>query len=188
MLFRSASKRIEVLLRAFALARERRRSLRLRMIGPAGTPEEEAEWARLVESLGIRAAVKVEGPADRAAVAAAMRRAGLFVHPNTNETFGIVVAEAIASGLPAVVPPFGGLREIVADPSLGRVAPDESPEGLATAILAVRKERGSFDPAAMRERMIEAYAAERIATRTGRIYDELVAGTPRGRQIGRAHV
>lgn len=179
---RKTSKRIEALLRAFALARAQRRSLRLRLVGPPGTPEEEAEWARLIEALGIRAAVSMEGPADRKAVAAAMRRATLFVHPNTNETFGIVAAEAIASGLPAVVPPFGSLPEIVADRSLGRVAASETPEALAAAVLGALKDRATFDPPAMRERMVEAYAAERVATRVGRLYDEVVAATPRGRR------
>jgi phosphatidylinositol alpha 1,6-mannosyltransferase len=45
----------------------------------------------------------------------------LFVFPSATDTFGNVVLEALASGVPAVVTPHGGPAHIVTDGSSGRV-------------------------------------------------------------------
>src|SRR5262249_39308405 len=116
--FRKASKGIERLLRAFALARTRRPALHLTLIGSAPTDREEAAWVARAAELGIADAVRFEPTAGRAAIASAMARAGLLVHPSPRETFGIVAAEALASGLPVVATRSGGVDEILApDPT-----------------------------------------------------------------------
>jgi phosphatidylinositol alpha 1,6-mannosyltransferase len=49
----------------------------------------------------------------------------LFVFPSHTDTFGNVVLEALASGVPAVVTPDGGPRYIVKDGETGCIATDE---------------------------------------------------------------
>ena len=49
----------------------------------------------------------------------------LFVFPSHTETFGNVVLEALASGVPAIVTPDGGPRTIVRDGETGRIVPDD---------------------------------------------------------------
>jgi glycosyltransferase involved in cell wall biosynthesis len=49
----------------------------------------------------------------------------MFVFPSHTDTFGNVVLEALASGVPAVVTPDGGPCTIVRDFETGRVVPDE---------------------------------------------------------------
>jgi glycosyltransferase involved in cell wall biosynthesis len=48
----------------------------------------------------------------------------LFVFPSHTDTFGNVVLEALASGVPAVVTPDGGPCTIVRDRETGRIVPD----------------------------------------------------------------
>jgi glycosyltransferase involved in cell wall biosynthesis len=48
----------------------------------------------------------------------------LFVFPSHTDTFGNVVLEAHASGVPAIVTPEGGPKSIVRDGVTGRVVPD----------------------------------------------------------------
>jgi glycosyltransferase involved in cell wall biosynthesis len=48
----------------------------------------------------------------------------LFVFPSHTDTFGNVVLEALASGVPAIVTPDGGPRSIVRDGETGRIVPD----------------------------------------------------------------
>jgi len=59
----------------------------------------------------------------------------IFVFPSHTDTFGNVVLEAMASGVPAIVTPDGGPRYIVRDTdgpdATGRIVPDE---GFAAAI------------------------------------------------------
>jgi glycosyltransferase involved in cell wall biosynthesis len=49
--------------------------------------------------------------------------ADLFVFPSTTDTFGNVVVEAMAAGLPVAVSDVGGPRELVKSPRMGRVLP-----------------------------------------------------------------
>jgi phosphatidylinositol alpha 1,6-mannosyltransferase len=55
----------------------------------------------------------------------------LFVFPSHTDTFGNVVLEALASGVPAVVTPDGGPKTIVEDGVTGRIVPDAE---FATAV------------------------------------------------------
>src|SRR6266568_304553 len=48
----------------------------------------------------------------------------LFVFPSHTDTFGNVVLEALASGVPAIVTPDGGPATIVRDGETGRIVPD----------------------------------------------------------------
>jgi glycosyltransferase involved in cell wall biosynthesis len=58
----------------------------------------------------------------------------LFVFPSHTDTFGNVVLEALASGVPAVVTPDGGPKTIVRDGETGRIVPDAE---FATAVSGI---------------------------------------------------
>jgi phosphatidylinositol alpha 1,6-mannosyltransferase len=58
----------------------------------------------------------------------------LFVFPSHTDTFGNVVLEALASGVPAIVTPDGGPKTIVRDGVMGRIVPDEE---FAVAVASV---------------------------------------------------
>jgi len=58
----------------------------------------------------------------------------LFVFPSHTDTFGNVVLEALASGVPAIVTPDGGPRYIVKDGETGSIATDD---GFSAAVAAL---------------------------------------------------
>jgi phosphatidylinositol alpha 1,6-mannosyltransferase len=60
----------------------------------------------------------------------------LFVFPSHTDTFGNVVLEALASGVPAIVTPDGGPPTIVRDGETGRIVPDAEFAGAVAGILA----------------------------------------------------
>jgi glycosyltransferase involved in cell wall biosynthesis len=60
----------------------------------------------------------------------------LFVFPSHTDTFGNVVLEALASGVPAIVTPDGGPRTIVRDGVTGRIVPDNQFTAAIREILA----------------------------------------------------
>ncbi len=70
----------------------------------------------------------------------------LFVFPSHTDTFGNVVLEALASGVPAVVTPDGGPKTIVHDGETGRIVPDSE---FATAVAGILSDPAKH--AAMRE-------------------------------------
>jgi len=74
---------------------------RLRIAGP----DEGGHWrevARLVSQLGLEAVIDYVGPVEAERRAALYREADLFVLPTFSENFGVVVAEALAAGVPVI--------------------------------------------------------------------------------------
>lgn len=157
---RREGKGIETLLRAVALARAERPTLHLRLIGRAPDDATEMHWRTLAAELGLGDAIVFDPPADRADVAAAMRRAGLFVHPSPFETFGMVAAEALASGLPVAARRSGGVEEVLAGQDAGaEFSAGDDAADLAAAVLRLRSRLPEVDPAALRASIVRRYAA-----------------------------
>lgn len=67
-------------------------------------------------------------------LATAFASADFFVFPSTTDTFGNVILEAQASGLPVIVSDAGGPRELVGDGQDGLITPALDAQALAGAI------------------------------------------------------
>ena len=70
------------------------------------------------------------------ALSTAYANMDLFVFPSHTDTFGNVVLEALASGVPAIVTPNGGPCTIVRDGETGRIVPDSEFASAVAAVLA----------------------------------------------------
>lgn len=81
----------------------------------------ECDWLRQ----NLRNAVFV-GVLRGEALAEAYANMDLFVFPSTTDTFGNVIQEALASGVPAIVTPEGGPKYLVRSGETGIVAADEN--------------------------------------------------------------
>jgi phosphatidylinositol alpha 1,6-mannosyltransferase len=69
------------------------------------------------------------------ALSAAYANMDVFVFPSHTDTFGNVVLEALASGVPAIVTPDGGPKTIVRDGETGRIVPDEDFAAAVSSVL-----------------------------------------------------
>jgi glycosyltransferase involved in cell wall biosynthesis len=174
----TASKGLETLIRAVAIARARRPTITLRLVGRTADASEERAWRELAAELGIVDAVRFDSARDRAGVADAMAEASIFVHPSPRETFGVVAVEALASGLPLVATDSGGVTEILGpEPdTLGAIVPPNDPPALATAILATLERRASFDPAVLRASVERRYGSSFVVERLILAYREALVG------------
>ncbi len=179
--YRKEIKGIDVLLAAFARVHEVRPDATLRLVGRSPSDAEEARWVGLARELGIADTVSFEPQSDRSGIADAMARAALFVHASRRETFGMVAAEALASGLPVVATDSGGVTEVLGDrpQELGALVPAADPAALAAAILATLDRRLTLDPWALRRYVEERYGAASVARRILALYDEVLAEPPR---------
>lgn len=93
--------------------------------------------------------VEVRDLDDRAALAVANREAWVAVLPSVGEAFGLVLAEALASGTPVV----GTQAEVVGGSDTGRVFEGDDPDHLASLLLeALGLAREPGTAAACRER------------------------------------
>ncbi len=142
----SPEKRLDVLLEAFAQARAVRDGLRLVVAGD-GPAREELE-RRAPD--GVRFVGEIRG-LDLARLYAS---ADVFCFPSTTDTFGQVLVEAGAAGLPVVAARAGGAPELVADWRTGLLVPRDDAPAFAGALLAL-----ADDP----ERRAEMGAAGRTA-------------------------
>jgi glycosyltransferase involved in cell wall biosynthesis len=120
-------KGLDVLLRAFALARGRVPGLTLEIAG-AGPLDAEL---RAAAPEGVTFLGRVED------VAAVYERNAVVVVPSRGEGFGMVALEAAERGRAAIVSRVGGLPEIVVDGETGVVVPPEDDRALADAIVAL---------------------------------------------------
>jgi phosphatidylinositol alpha 1,6-mannosyltransferase len=154
----SQEKRIGVLLDAFARLSRTRPSARLVVVG-------EGPARRELERTAPAGTVFV-GEARGLELAALYAGADLFCFPSTTDTFGQVLLEAGASGLPVVAAAAGGALELVSHGTTGLLVAPEDPGRLAAALLELvespsrRAAYGSAGLAAARTRTWDAAIAQ----------------------------
>jgi D-inositol-3-phosphate glycosyltransferase len=175
----------DVLLRAVASLVEHQPALRTRLVvpivgGPSGTGLEHPEaLADLAARLGIDDLVRFVPPVPPAELAVWDAAASVVAVPSYNESFGLVAAEAQASGTPVVAADVGGLSTVVADgvsgllldthePSdwahaLGRVLLDDGLRARLAAGARVRAGQFSWEDTA--ERTLDVYERARASLR-----------------------
>jgi glycosyltransferase involved in cell wall biosynthesis len=136
----------------------------LTLAGPAPDPEHLATLVADVDRHGLAARVRRPGPLVGDRLEAAWAAADLLVHPSRSETYGMVVAEAFAHGIPAVVGAGTGAVETLAGPGdqpaaeaalPGTAVRTDRPEELAGAL------RGWLSQSPLRRRWREAALARR---------------------------
>jgi glycosyltransferase involved in cell wall biosynthesis/predicted metal-dependent phosphoesterase TrpH len=124
-------KGIDLLADAFLRARERARAalgLDLRLVLAGGGPEQE----RLRERLG--SAATFLGWLEGAELARAYASADAFLFPSATDTFGQVILEAQASGLPVIAVAEGGPLSLIEDRVTGLLRAADA-DALADAVL-----------------------------------------------------
>jgi glycosyltransferase involved in cell wall biosynthesis len=132
-------KRAPLVVDAIAAARKQVPDLRGRIFG-AG-PEVEVVRARIAE-LGLTDVVELPGFVPAEVVDDAMRTATCVVQPSSREGYGMVVVEAAAHGVPAIVVAGddNAAVELVDTGENGFVAPDATGASIAEAIVACHEQ------------------------------------------------
>lgn len=170
----------DVLLEAFARVEGEIRDARLTIVGD-GVRRSALESQ--AASLGIAERVRFTGVLAGDGLAAEIADADVFVLPSRSEGFGVVLVEALATGMPVVATRCGGPEDIVADDMGVLVEPDD-PDALARGMLAVAERLGAFDGHAIARTVAERYSPEAVAARLVRVYEDVVAGRPIRDAIG----
>lgn len=108
-----------------------------------------------------------EGPSPPGGVADVMRRADLFVLPTLEDSFGLVIFEAMATGLPVITTTHAGSSELIDDCRDGLIVPAGDKEALAGAIrtLVESPSRRETMGVAARKKAQDAHSWERYGQR-----------------------
>lgn len=124
-------KRFQDLLEACAILRTELPELSLSVVGGGDGLQHYKDMA---VALGIADIVKFHGRLEGGALAEAYRNAAVLALPSLHETFGMVMTEAMASGLPVVAVNGGGVAGVVDDGRDGLLVPPRNPRAMATAL------------------------------------------------------
>jgi glycosyltransferase involved in cell wall biosynthesis/peptidoglycan/xylan/chitin deacetylase (PgdA/CDA1 family) len=89
----------------------------------------------LANKLNIQASVIFTGPQVGKQLLNQYHRASLLVLPSLNESFGMVILEAMACGLPVVATNVGSIPKLVENGETGFIVPPQDPGALAEKIL-----------------------------------------------------
>lgn len=164
----------DVLVRALGLLAERGAPVPTLVVlgGPSGRPTAVRELEALAHQAGVEDRVVTRPPVPREELVRYYRAADVVAVPSHNESFGLVAAEAQASGTPVAAAAVGGLRSVVEDGVSGVLVPDHDPRTWARALgdlladdarrdalgVGARRvsERLGWDEAALR--MLDVYA------------------------------
>ncbi len=173
----AAEKSPLTVIEAFALAARDDRRLRLLVVG--GGPMEAGLRAR-AEAPTLAGRVHLTGALPRPEALALLSGADLFVFASRTETQGLVLAEALAAGLPAVAVEGPGVRDSVRDAVDGRVVPAD-PAATRAARLAAAVLDLAADDAARRTMAARArsdasrFAVEARVEEVEGLYRSLIA-------------
>jgi glycosyltransferase involved in cell wall biosynthesis len=159
-------KRIDVLLDAFAAAFRDASETHL-LVGGDGPARDELE--RQARDLGLADRTTFLGGLSRTQVRQLFWDANLFVLPSAFETFGVVLIEAMTTGLPVLATARGGPEDIVT-PATGRHVEGADRHVLADALREMRASWSAYDPASIRADTVERFGPDAFLCRTRTLY------------------
>lgn len=134
----SREKSIERLLQAFRLLQEGGRPVSLAVVGDGPHRAE-------LEERYTDPQIRFTGVLDGDELSGAYASADAFVFPSTTDTFGNVVLEAQASGIPAVLSGKGGAVEAVRLKNSGLIVDEETAEALAGEMARLLDDRDLYE-------------------------------------------
>jgi glycosyltransferase involved in cell wall biosynthesis len=128
------SKGVEWLLRAIASLRANGLNIRLTIAGPDGGDCDRLQW--IAREVGVEGSIRWLGEVDERSLPSIYSQHDVFVLPSTaGEAQGIVLLEAMASGLPIVATAVGGIPATVIDGANGILVAPSSPDAIASALI-----------------------------------------------------
>lgn len=174
-------KGLDALISAVAKARRALPSagVRLLVVGKGNVGKYEA----LARAHGIAGDVIFAGPMS-GGIERYYRAADVFAMLSKFDTFGMAVLEAMAAGLPAVISPNVGAKDIIGDGVNGFVLPDPWDDDAVAGTIATMADpavRSRFGAEA--QRTARGISWDRVCLEVARVYDE-VTGEREARRRG----
>jgi glycosyltransferase involved in cell wall biosynthesis len=130
------------------------------------------EYERMVLELGLTGKVIFQSLRSKQEVAEFMRKADLLVLPSLVETFGVVAAEALASGTPVLATRCGGPEEFVTD-EVGLLIPPGDSDALYKGLNYMLDHLNLYSYRRISQYACELFSPERIGMSLQTIYRSL---------------
>ncbi|MGH8582890.1 MAG: glycosyltransferase [Gammaproteobacteria bacterium] len=145
----------------------------------------KAPIAAVFESAGLAARFRAAGVLENAPLADAYRAMDAFAFASHTETQGMVLLEAMATGVPVVAVAASGVRELVRDGYNGRLLKRDDPACFAAALEALARQTTEAREAMRNQSQATADALDiRVtAAQTLDLYDALTQLAPSSKRL-----
>ncbi|MEM3449437.1 MAG: glycosyltransferase [Candidatus Methanomethyliaceae archaeon] len=136
-----------------------------------------AEIEKLARGLNVFDSIDWLGGRSQDEVSLWMRRAYVFVLPSLLEGLGVVLLEALSSGLPCIASQVGGIPDVIT-PDVGLLVPPANSMAIADAILTIlTMDRTDYQQMSYRarQRAVEFFDWKKVAQRIVAIYEQVLS-------------
>ena len=132
----SGLKGIDILIRAVSKIRSELPNIKLHLVGNGNVPYFEA----LAKREGIEKCVIFHNWVKQSTIPRYYKSADICVFPSRHEGFGIVILEAMASGIPVIASDIPSFREIISNGIDGRLFKSQDVDALSKEVIALYRD------------------------------------------------
>jgi len=167
------NKNQEMLIRSFNSAFNANENIKLII---AGDGPEYTNLKKCIKELNLTKQVTLYGSASRKEVRTLLQKSNAFVLSSNYETFGIVIIEAMACGLPVVATKCGGPESIVTDNKLG-VLCEINEKSMSKALKTVYENKDIYNAQYIRNYTVDNFSETAIVEKLNVIYKKVLKVT-----------
>lgn len=161
-------KRVDMLIEAFSDAFAGDGSVKLRIAGDSAS---RTELERLAVERGVSKQVEFVGAVSRSDIVDEFKNYDVFVLPSAAESFGTVLWEALACGIPLVATrTWGGINSVTEENGLLVEIDDRA--DLARAMREIRTRFNRYDPSRLRSQCLQQCGREQFTRKYVEAYQE----------------
>jgi glycosyltransferase involved in cell wall biosynthesis len=167
-------KGLEISLRVTAGLKQRYDDVHLAVVGSG---DQLRYYAELAEQLGIAQHIQFSGRLGGQELVAAYQEADVLIVPSRKESFGMVILEAMACGVPPVASAAAGIPDVVDDGRFGFLVKPDDISGFARKISELFDDTAllrRFSSNARHAAVAREYAWPRQVERTAQILEALL--------------
>ncbi|MEM1589204.1 MAG: glycosyltransferase family 4 protein [Candidatus Bathyarchaeia archaeon] len=182
----ASNKRVDNLIRAFALVQARYPSARLIIIG-ADFEGIQPDLEQMADKLGVAANVMFTGVVNQEELRYYLSRAHLFLSASEYEAFGISVLEAMSCGTVPVVNDIDPFRTIIIHGENGFLVDFSNPNLAADVILDAlfMDEHNLQDMGVKAQSVARLYSWENVVIKFEKLYSKVLEQCQRNKEYGR---
>ena len=158
-------KNCEAILQALQLLKNEGQLFEMHLYGPV-----QPKLQEMIISLGLQENVFLMGEVLQPVLAEAMRQSDALVLYSRFETFGCVLIEANACGIPAIVSELEVFHELITENVNGIFVKGDDARALATKLIEFAKVKSSFDKTAISKNTVTKYNYDSVGKQMAELY------------------
>lgn len=138
-----------------------------------GDGPEMPQLKAFVAENNLEGKVDLVGQKTKSGISELFQEASIFVYPSLHETFGLVIAEAMSTGLPIIAGTLTAPPEIV-QAHQGKLVDPDSIQAIQDGMLEMAQNLGNYDALKIRNTVVQEYGFEQFGNRMITLYKDLI--------------